>query len=401
MQSLKLDQLSEAIKALATERNLSEETIFSAVESAFATAWRRDCGERGQNVSADFNINSGDLEIFVNYDIVETVEDPLTQITLADAKKQDKAAPLEGIFKVKQDVPDDFGRIAAQAAKQAIIQSLKQSESEIMVEEYKDRVGTVIAGSIQRIESRFIKVDLGRASAVMPREEQSQGERYSIGERLKFYIKGIDDEGRIPTMIVSRSDPQLVVQLFKQEVPEIDEGIVEIRGIARAAGLRTKVAVFSETPGVDPSGTLIGGHGVRVKAVNSEVGELERIDIVQWSDDPVEFIERAMSPAKVQKVELNEPDKRANVYVTEEDIRVAIGRGGANVRLAGELTGYEIDVEKLEGPEITLAEDDTKPAKSKNPEDSLIEALDETPVAESDTETPVETEVSTEVDTEA
>jgi len=368
MKSLKLDQISEALKALAQERNLPEETIFSAVENAFAAAWRRDRGERGQNVTANFNINSGDLEIFTNYDVVEEVEDELTQLTEEDAKKLDKNAKVGSAIKVAQEVPDDFGRIAAQTAKQAIIQSLKESESKIMVEEYKDRVGTVIAGSIQRVESRFVKVDLGRASALMPKEDQVPGERYNMGERLKFYIKEIDDEGRIPTMIVSRSAPELVIELFKQEVPEISDGAVQIKGIARAAGLRTKVSVFTDIPGVDAAGTLIGGHGVRVKAVNAEIGDTERLDIVEWSEDPKEYIMRAMSPAQIDKVEIDEDEKRAKVWVNEEQVRIAIGRGGANVRLAGEITGYEIDVIK---PEIAEEDIPSVPTKPDQPEASL------------------------------
>ncbi len=415
MQELKLDQIAEAIKSLAQERNLSEDIIFSAVENAFAAAWRRDCGERGQKVDAKFNINSGALEIFLVHDIVadDDFEDEVSQLKLSDAKSKDPKAKVGDVVREQQDVPADFGRIAAGAAKQAIIQSLKQSESEIMVEEYKDRVGGVIAGTVQRIENRFVKVDLGRASAVMPREEQSQGERYNAGERLKFYIKEIDDEGRIPTMIVSRSAPELVVELFKQEVPEINDGAVEIRGIARAAGIRTKVAVATEIPGVDPAGTLIGGHGVRVKAVNAEIGDQERIDIIEWKENVADYIKAAMSPAKIDKVEVNEEQKRAQVYVEEEEARLAIGRGGANVRLAGELTGYEIDVirdeakpvadsaepessdpdpvspeeqvakVKLSGAESKpSAESSSKPStkpdsKPRSAEDSLIEALDQ------------------------
>ena len=372
MKSLKLDQLTEAIQSLSTERNVPEETIFKAVESAFAAAWRRDKGERGQDVSAKFNINTGELEIYTNYEVVEKdedIEDDLRQLLLEDAKKIDKTAKVGGSVQQQQDVPEDFGRIAAQTAKQAIIQSLKESESEIMVEEYKDRVGTVINGSIQRVESRFVRVDLGRTSAIMPREEQIPGERYNMGERLKFYIKEIDDEGRIPTMIVSRSAPELVVALFKQEVPEIGDGAVQIKGIARSAGLRTKVSVFTDIPGVDAAGTLIGGHGVRVKAVNAEVGETERIDIVEYSDNLAEYITRAMSPAKIDGIKINEENKTAQVFVSEDEVRIAIGRGGANVRLAGQLTGYEIEVER---PESTETPEDEK-IDSETSEESVKE----------------------------
>jgi N utilization substance protein A len=365
MKSLKLDQLTEAIQSLSTERNVPEETIFKAVESAFAAAWRRDKGERGQDVTAKFNINTGELEIFTNFEVVEKdedIEDDLRQLLLEDAKKIDKTAKVGGSVQQQQDVPEDFGRIAAQTAKQAIIQSLKESESEIMVEEYKDRVGTVINGSIQRVESRFVRVDLGRTSAIMPREEQIPGERYNMGERLKFYIKEIDDEGRIPTMIVSRSAPELVVALFKQEVPEIGDGAVQIKGIARSAGLRTKVSVFTDIPGVDAAGTLIGGHGVRVKAVNAEVGETERIDIVEYSDNLAEYITRAMSPAKIDGIKINEENKTAQVFVSEDEVRIAIGRGGANVRLAGQLTGCEIEVERPESTETP--EDEKKDSKT-------------------------------------
>lgn len=362
MKSLKLDQLAEAIKSLAQERNLSEDTIFEAVENAFAAAWRRDKGERGQNVSANFNINNGELEIFTNYEVVEKnedIEDPDSQLILEDAQKIDKNATVGGSVQQKEDVPSDFGRIAAQTAKQAIIQSLKHSESEIMVEEYKDRVHTVIAATVQRVESRFVKVDLGRASAIMPREEQISGERYNMGERLKFYIKEIDDEGRIPTMIVSRACPEFVLELFKQEVPEIGDGAVVIKGIVRAAGLRTKVAVWTDIPGVDAAGTLIGGHGVRVKAVNAELGDVERIDIIEWTDNDEELIRRALAPAEIEKITLDKVNKTAVVKVDEEQVRVAIGRGGANVRLAGELSGYEIDVDRPEESEIKPETSDT------------------------------------------
>jgi N utilization substance protein A len=365
MKSLKLDQLTEAIQSLSTERNVPEETIFKAVESAFAAAWRRDKGERGQDVTAKFNINTGELEIFTNFEVVEKdedIEDDLRQLLLEDAKKIDKTAKVGGSVQQQQDVPEDFGRIAAQTAKQAIIQSLKESESEIMV-------GTVINASIQRVESRFVRVDLGRTSAIMPREEQIPGERYNMGERLKFYIKEIDDEGRIPTMIVSRSAPELVVALFKQEVPEIGDGAVQIKGIARSAGLRTKVSVFTDIPGVDAAGTLIGGHGVRVKAVNAEVGETERIDIVEYSDNLAEYITRAMSPAKIDGIKINEENKTAQVFVSEDEVRIAIGRGGANVRLAGQLTGCEIEVER---PESTETPEDEK-IDSETSEESVKE----------------------------
>lgn len=373
MKSLKLDQLTEAIKSLAQERNVPEETVFTAVENAFAAAWRRDAGERGQNVTAKFNINSGELQIFTNFEVVNSeddIEDELTQLSLSAAQKIDKTAKVGQTVQQEEKVPEDFGRIAAQTAKQAIIQSLKESESKIMVDEYKDRVGTVIAASIQRVESRFIRVDLGRASALMPREEQVPGERYNMGERLKFYIKEIDDEGRIPTMIVSRTAPELVIELFKQEVPEISDGAVQVKAIARAPGLRTKIAVFTDIPGVDAAGTLIGGHGVRVKAVNAEIGENERLDIVEWNEDPQEFIRRAMSPAQVGKIEINEEQKSAQVWVDEEQVRIAIGRGGANVRLAGEITGYEIDVIKPEESTPPADSEVQEPTKEEIPQEN-------------------------------
>jgi transcription termination/antitermination protein NusA len=341
---LDFKQLGAAIKAIAEEKNLPEDTVKEVVEQALAAAYRRDYGEREQEVRVTMNLNTGDVDAYVMKEVVETVENPAYEISLKDAQVMQKNAQVAEFVEVHEKV-NDFGRVAAQTAKQVILQRLREAEREIVMDEYEDKIGTVINALVSRAEGNIVRVDLGKAQGIMPRSEQIQGERYYPGQRLKVYLKDVERGMRGPQLVVSRGCKEFIEWLFRAEVPEMESGAVEIKGMAREAGIRTKLAVSSTVPGVDPVGTFVGGHGTRVNAVMSEVGEQEKIDIIVFNDSPVDYISSALSPTKVTKVELDEANKKARVIVPEDQLSIAIGRGGQNVRLASKLTGYELDIE--------------------------------------------------------
>jgi N utilization substance protein A len=374
MEDINIKQLILAVHTIAEEKNLPEETVLSVIEQAIAAAWRRDNGERDQDVRSELNINDGTANVFVAREIVEEVDNPTTEISLEDAKLKDAEAVIGG--KVEDMFPvTTFGRVAAQTAKQVVLQRLRESEREVVLSEYEDKIGTVVNGTVQRIEPRVIRVDLGKASGIIPQSEQIQGEFFNIGSRIKVYIKDIERDNRGPQLILSRGSEKFVEYLFKQEVPEIETGAVEIKAIAREAGRRTKMAVMSNVPGVDPVGTFVGGHGTRVQTVMNEIGDQEKIDIIAYNADEEQFIKNALSPAEVARVAINTEIKRATVYVTEDQQSIAIGRAGQNVRLASRLTGYELDIEQVTAKPAAKAQ---ASASKKNIEDSLFDALNTT-----------------------
>ncbi len=337
-------QLAVAIRAIAEEKNLPEEQVQEIVEQALAAAWRRDYGDREQEVRTSMNLNTGDVTIFVTKDIVEAVENPSYQISLADARKVNKDAKLGETVEVVEPT-EDFGRVAAQTAKQVILQRLREAEREIVLAEFEDKIGTVVNGIVSRVEGRLVRVELGRAQGIMPISEQIQGEHYHPGQRLKFYLKDVEKGFRGPQLIVSRGAKEFIEWLFRGEVPEMENGAVEIKAIAREPGVRSKIAVASSVPGVDPVGTFVGGHGTRIKAVRDEIGSQEMIDIVVWDDDITTFIANSMKPANVEKVVIDAKNKKARVIVAEDQLSIAIGKNGQNVRLASKISDYELDVE--------------------------------------------------------
>ncbi len=370
MDDLNIKQLTLGMQTIAEEKNLPEETVLSVIEQAIAAAWRRDNGERDQEVRAELNLNKGTAKVFVGREVVEEVGSPVHEISLADAQKIKKDAALGDLIEEEHEVTS-FGRVAAQTAKQVVLQRLREAEREVVLAEFEDKIGTVVTGMVQRVEPRVVRIELGKAIGIIPQSEQIQGEFYSIGSRIKVYIKDIEREARGPQLILSRASEHFVEYLFSQEVPEMETGAVEIKAIAREAGRRTKLAVFSTVPGVDPVGTFVGGHGTRVNAVMNEIGDQEKIDIVTFNDNAEQFIREALSPAEVEKVEIDEKSKTAKVFVTEDQQSIAIGRGGQNVRLASRLTGYELDIETAT-PEKKA---EVKPKK--NIEDSLFSAIQE------------------------
>lgn len=371
MEEINLKQLMLAVRTIAEEKNLPEETVLSVIEQAIAAAWRRDNGDREQEVRSELNTNKGTADVFVAREVVEEVGSPVTEISLEEAKKKKKDAAIGDIIEEKHEVTS-FGRVAAQTAKQVVLQRLREAEREVVLAEYEDKIGTVVTGTVQRVEPRVVRVDLGKATGIIPMSEQVQGEYYGIGARLKVYIKDIERDNRGPQLILSRTSEMFVEYLFRQEVPEMETGAVEIKAIAREAGRRTKIAVHSTVPGVDPVGTFVGGRGTRVQAVMNEIGDQEKIDIVTFDENSEQFIRNALSPAEVNRIELDETAKKATVYVSEDQQSIAIGRGGQNVRLASRLTGYELDIEAGAKQSAPV---EKKPKK--NIEDSLLNAVEE------------------------
>jgi N utilization substance protein A len=371
MEDINIKQLTLAVRTIAEEKNLPEETVLSVIEQAIAAAWRRDNGERDQEVRAELNVNDGTANVYVAREVVEEVGSDAVEIGLEEAKKLKSDAAIGDIVEEKHEVIS-FGRVAAQTAKQVVLQRLREAEREVVLEEYEDKIGTIVTGTVQRVEPRVIRVELGKAVGIIPQSEQIQGEFYNVGSRIKVFIKDIERDNRGPQLILSRGNEAFIEYLFRQEVPEMETGAVEIKAIAREAGRRTKLAVSSTMPGVDPVGTFVGGHGTRVQAVMNEIGDQEKIDIITFDEKSDQFIRNALSPAEVAKVEIDEAAKRARVFVNEDQQSIAIGRGGQNVRLASRLTGYEIDIEAA-----LAAEKPAEQKPRKNIEDSLLDAVEE------------------------
>ncbi|MBR3052040.1 transcription termination factor NusA [Candidatus Saccharibacteria bacterium] len=375
MEGLDLKQMTAMIDIIAEEKGLPRETVLDVIEQAIAAAWRKDNGDREMNVRASLNTTNGTAEAFVSRTVVEDeiAYNPSTEIPLAEAKKQNPDIAIGDAIEEKFPVTD-FGRVAAMTAKQVVIQRLREAENNAVLAAFEDKIGTIVVGTVSRVEPKIVRIDLGRGSGIMPRSEQIDGEYYAVGNRIKVIIKKIDRGDRGSELILSRGCAEFVESLFRQEVPELENGSVEIKGIAREAGRRTKIAVTSTVPGIDPVGTFVGARGIRVSAVMNEIGDREKIDVINWSDNASEYIREALSPAEVAKIEIAESDnpkakKHAKVYVTEDQQSIAIGKQGQNVRLASKLTGYDIDIELQSA---------SKKKKKQNVEDSLMGALEET-----------------------
>lgn len=343
-------QLLEAIEQIAYEKKIPADRILETVEAALAAAYRKDFGHPEQQVRVKLNAESGKTEVSTVFNVVEEVENPHTEVTVADAKKRGMPTVKAGDELVEEVTPpEEYGRIAAQTAKQVIIQRIREVEREIVQEEFSDRVGELMTGAVQRIEGRNVFVEVGRAIGVMGPGDQIGSERYYIGQRLRVMLKEVDSEGRGAQLMLTRAHPDFVRRLFELEVPEIHAGAVEIMSVAREAGVRSKVAVHSHQDGVDPVGTCVGQRGTRVQAIMAELGE-EKIDIVLYDEDPDTYIRNALSPAKISRIDLHEDRKTADIIVADDQLSLAIGRGGQNVRLAGELTGWQLDIEKNDPP---------------------------------------------------
>ncbi|MFC1918229.1 transcription termination factor NusA, partial [Chloroflexota bacterium] len=331
-----------AITQLSAEKNLPREVVLNAIESALVSAYRKDSFSPEQELSVKINQDSGRVEVWAAKTVVEVLTDSRDELTLAEARKLQKDAKIGDAILVEA-TPHNAGRIAAQTAKQVILQRLHEAEHSAIFEEYANREGEVITGTIQRIEQGQIYVDLGRTEAILPIAEQMRTERYRMAQRLKVLVLYVSHTPKGARVIVSRSHPDLVRRLFELEVPEIHSGAVEIKGIAREAGFRSKVAVAARQEGIDPVGCCVGLRGIRIQNILHELNG-EKIDVVMWDDDPEKFIAHALSPSQIVSVVLNEEAEIATVVVPDRQLSLAIGKEGQNARLAAKLTGRRIDI---------------------------------------------------------
>lgn len=414
-------QFISAIKQIAEEKGIPEDKVVETIEAAIAAAYKKDYGEKGQIIKAKMNQETGDIKITQIKFVVEGVDEegnvtgempehlmnefeaqeksapygrpgeapeteqvkegeeskikfnPEKHITLEEAKKVNSKLKIGDELITALEPKTDFGRIAAQTAKQVIIQRLREVEREAIFSEFKTKEGEVVSGVVQRIEGRMVYVDLGRTNGLLIPVEQLYQDNYRIGQRLRFVILRVEETNRGPTILLSRSHPKLVLRLFQFEVPEIDAGSVEIKAIAREAGSRSKVAVVSSEEGVDPIGSLVGQKGVRVQTVINELGG-EKIDIIEWNDNPEKFIANALSPAKIIDVKiLDEQRRHALVEVADDQFSLAIGKRGQNVRLAAKLTGWKIDVRS---PQSKMSAEEALSPEAEGGSGNGVEVLD-------------------------
>ena len=417
----------QAIKQICEEKGLAYEAVLSTVEAALAAAYRKDFGKKNQNVKVEFDPETGVMRAF---DIKTVVRDfteeeleaqkeavkvadesravyvaevtkvsevakessdasgssdlpvtpeverfnPKTMLMISEARQIKPNAEIGEELKIELEIPHAFGRMAAQTAKQVITQKLREAERQTIFEEWKGKEGTIAVGLIGRREGRLQFVDFGRTSALLLPQEQLENESYRTGERLKFYVKSVAMGSKGPEIIVSRAHPEMVRALFRLEIPEAQSGVVEIKEGAREPGARTKVAVISNDPNIDPIGSCIGQRGGRIQTIIAEIGG-EKIDVIEWSNDPEKFIINALSPAKVAKVELNADEKSAKVSVPAEELSLAIGRAGQNVRLASKLTGWKINILGAGGKQVASSEEAVAEVTPTAPETVSPEAV--------------------------
>jgi transcription termination/antitermination protein NusA len=410
-------EIKSVIKQICAEKGLSEDSVLETINSALAAAYKKDFGEKTQNIHAEFDINTGQTKIF---DLKEVVEDltpeelealeklriereelkekiaageisadelkemreqkeqeredseeehdedddvrrfnPKTEIQLCDAKKIKKSHKIEDVVKTELEIPGEFGRMAAQTAKQVIIQKLREAERNVVYQEYKEKEGTIITGMVHKFDGKNVILDIDRATGILPPQEQIRGERLKVGDRVKVFIDIVSLSTRGPEIILSRAHPEIVKMLFALEIPEISSGVIEIKNVAREAGSRTKIAVFTEDENIDPVGSCIGQRGARIQTIISELNG-EKIDIIEYSENAVKFITNALLPAKITNVELDEDDEEgrsAIVTVPQDQLSLTIGRAGQNVRLASKLTDWKINIKEQEsGKEISEEE---------------------------------------------
>jgi N utilization substance protein A len=424
-----METILQAIEQICQEKKISKELVLSAIEQALASAYRRDYGNKNQNLKVEFNPESGSMRVFDIKTVVEDVPteegekevegkklktkkgkekkektkkkkddkkeeikteittdeiggeetrrfNPRTEIQLAEAKKDNKKIKVGEIVKTELPMPTGFGRVAAQTAKQVIVQRLREAERQTVFERYKSQEGQVINGVVQRRQGNMVLIDLDEITALLPASEQIMEENYFPGQKLKFFLQVVRQGIKGAEIIVSRRHPDVLRELFRQEIPEIANEAVEIKALAREAGSRSKVAVWTKERGIDPVGACIGQRGVRIQTIISELGG-EKIDVIEWSEDIKKFVANALSPAKAQLIELDEKNKTAVVMVPEDKLSLAIGRGGQNIRLASRLAGYNIEVKGAAKEEETKKEEEVKDEDKKNEE-----TVDEKPKTE-------------------
>ncbi|MCM3704158.1 MULTISPECIES: transcription termination factor NusA [Cytobacillus] len=334
-------ELLDALTLLEKEKGISRDVIIEAIEAALVSAYRRNFNQ-AQNVRIDLNLGNGTMRVFARKEVVDEVFDPRLEISVEDAQKINPNYQVEDVVEMEV-TPKDFGRIAAQTAKQVVTQRVREAERGIIYSEFIDREEDIMTGIVQRTDPKFIYVSLGKIEAILPANEQMPNERYQPHDRIKVFITKVEKTTKGPQIFVSRTHPGLLKRLFEIEVPEIYDGTVEIKSVAREAGDRSKISVHSDNEEVDPVGSCVGPKGTRVQAIVNEL-KGEKIDIVKWSSDPVVFVANALSPSKVLDVIVNEDDKATTVVVPDYQLSLAIGKRGQNARLAAKLTGWKIDI---------------------------------------------------------
>lgn len=403
------ESIAAAVKQICDEKGITVESVVSTIEAALAAAYRKDFGEKNQNIKVEFNLGNGNIKVFDVKEVVEDVPEeelaegeegtekkepevdengeevkrfnPKTQIQITDAKALDKKWKVGDEIVTPLEIPGDFGRMAAQTAKQVIVQKLRETERETMFEEFKDRQGEILVGTVQRREGSLVLIDLGRLTALLPPEEQIRGENYAPGTHVKVYILSVNETTKGPEVIVSRAHPEIVKKLFFLEIPEIANGIVEIKAVSREAGARSKIAVSTDDESIDPIGSCIGQRGARIQTIISEL-KGEKVDIIKYSDNPVEYITNALSPAKISNIEINEEEKEATATVAEDQLSLAIGKSGQNVRLAAKLTGWKIDIVSENGEKVEkdleeeTSDEDSADVEESNDEAETVETTD-------------------------
>ncbi len=332
----------EALEALSIEKGIHKDYLLDAIETALVTAYKRNFNS-SENVKIVIDEEKAEIRVYSLREVVEEVMDPATEIDIESARKIDKKANIEDIVEV-EITPKDFGRISAQTAKQVIVQKIREAEREIVFTEYSDREGEIVSGIVQKVDKNIIIVDLGKIEGIMTLNEQIPSETYQVNDRIKAYVVEVQKSSKgVPQMLISRTHPGFVKRLLELEIPEIYEGLIEIKNIVREAGSRTKIAVYSKDPNIDPVGSCVGQRGTRIQNILNELKD-EKIDVVEWSEDPVQFIASALSPATVLAVDIDEENKSSKVVVPDGQLSLAIGKDGQNARLSAKLTGWKIDI---------------------------------------------------------
>lgn len=375
-----------AITQLSAEKNLPKDVVLSAVETALVSAYKKG-GLFGpnQNLIVKINPANGDVRVFLRKTVVEEVADTKNEMTLAEAQQSNASAVIGETVEIEA-TPMNAGRIAAQTARQVILQRLHEAEHNAVFEEYSGKEGDVVTGSVQRVEPRQVLIDIGHAEAILPPPEQARNERYRVGQRLRVYVVEVARTSRGPQVIVSRAHRNLLRRLFELEIPEIYNGAVEIKSVAREAGQRSKVAVAARQEGIDPVGCCVGLRGIRIQSIVNELNG-EKIDVVQWDPDPSKFIANGLSPAQITSVELSEAEHTATVVVPDKQLSLAIGKEGQNARLAARLTGWRIDIKSVTAAEAKKAEELAAKQAAVAEAEKVLGAM--TPVAESVVAEPV------------
>ncbi|AZR72390.1 transcription termination/antitermination protein NusA [Anoxybacter fermentans] len=333
-----------ALDDIEKEKGIPKDLLLEAIEAALISAYKRNFGS-AQNVRVEIERDTGEVHVFSRKNVVEEVKDPLLEISLEEARAKHPDYEIGDVIEIEV-TPANFGRIAAQTAKQVVVQRIREAEREIIYKEFQNREGDIITGIVQRWSKQNVVIDLGRTEAILIPSEQMKSDEYKSGERIKVYIVEVKNTTKGPRILVSRTHPGLLKRLFELEVPEIYDGIVELKAVAREAGSRSKIAVYSYDPDVDPVGACVGPRGIRVQAVVNELNG-EKIDIVKWSEDPAKFVSNALSPAKVVSVNIHEDEGVAQVVVPDYQLSLAIGKEGQNARLAAKLTGWKVDIKSV------------------------------------------------------